>query len=93
MLLTPGHSKRLSSRFAAAGATTVTPTSIPFFTFLLIFIILNVQQQYVASESKYFLFLVSLTLYKCILTTHMNGFKNKYIAKTLNFHVNVCMYV
>lgn len=68
MLLTPGHSKRLSSRFAAAGATTVTP--VPFFTFLLIFIILNVQQQYVASESKYFLFLVSLTLYKYFNNSH-----------------------
>lgn len=35
----------------------------------------------------------SLLLSISILTTHMNGFKNKYIAKTLNFHVNVCICV
>ncbi|XP_063702711.1 tyrosine-protein phosphatase Lar isoform X2 [Culicoides brevitarsis] len=50
-LLTPGHPKRVSRKAAATAETkTPTTTSIPFCTFLLIFIILTVQQQFVAAE-------------------------------------------
>lgn len=83
MLLTPGHSNRLSRRFAAAEAATVKST--PFFsTFLLIFIILTLQQQNVASESKYkpHFLCYKYTLHEC-----------NTIAKTLNFHINVYLHV
>lgn len=84
MLLTPGHSNRLSRRFAAAEAATVKST--PFFsTFLLIFIILTLQQQNVASESKY---KPHFLCYKRKLRHECNT-----IANTLNFHINVYVHM